>query len=159
MSSLPISCSQVALKTLIVIHRLLREGDPTLREEILNFSQRGRILQLSNFKDDSSPIGYFFWPYHLYMLLFTPLGLKLEVLNNYSCEDIWIDMCNLFACMILFASSLGLFCLGTYLCIIFGRKTWMLSDSEVWYWSWASTQTCPRTGEGNSIASYYTPFC
>jgi len=51
------ACSQVALKTLIVIHRLLREGDPTFREELLNFSQRGRILQLSNFKDDSSPIG------------------------------------------------------------------------------------------------------
>lgn len=50
---------QVALKTLIVIHRTLREGDPTFREELLNFSQRGRILQLSNFKDDSSPIGEF----------------------------------------------------------------------------------------------------
>ncbi|XP_039161957.1 uncharacterized protein LOC104449796 [Eucalyptus grandis] len=47
----------VALKTLIVIHRLLREGDPTFREELLAFSQRGRILQLSNLKDDSSPIG------------------------------------------------------------------------------------------------------
>lgn len=48
----------VALKTLIVVHRLLREGDPTFREELLNFSQRGRILQLSNFKDDSSPIAW-----------------------------------------------------------------------------------------------------
>ncbi|ESW25274.1 hypothetical protein PHAVU_003G022000 [Phaseolus vulgaris] len=48
----------VALKTLIVIHRLLREGDPTLREEFLNFAQRGRILQLSNFRDDSSPIAW-----------------------------------------------------------------------------------------------------
>ncbi|KAK7283990.1 hypothetical protein RIF29_13741 [Crotalaria pallida] len=48
----------VALKTLIVIHRLLREGDPTFREELLNFSQRGRILQISNFKDDSSPIAW-----------------------------------------------------------------------------------------------------
>ncbi|KAI4373202.1 hypothetical protein MLD38_011355 [Melastoma candidum] len=48
----------VALKTLIVIHRLLREGDPTFREEILNFSVRGHILQLSNFKDDSSPIAW-----------------------------------------------------------------------------------------------------
>ncbi|CAJ1932518.1 unnamed protein product [Sphenostylis stenocarpa] len=48
----------VALKTLIVIHRLLREGDPTLREEFLNFSRRGRILQLSNFRDDSSPIAW-----------------------------------------------------------------------------------------------------
>ncbi|XVE74674.1 hypothetical protein DITRI_Ditri12bG0036000 [Diplodiscus trichospermus] len=48
----------VALKTLIVIHRALREGDPTFREDILNFSQRARILQLSNFKDDSSPIAW-----------------------------------------------------------------------------------------------------
>ncbi|XP_059655374.1 putative clathrin assembly protein At2g01600 [Cornus florida] len=48
----------VALKTLVVIHRTLREGDPTFREEILNFQQRGRILQLSNFKDDSSPIAW-----------------------------------------------------------------------------------------------------
>jgi hypothetical protein len=48
----------VALKTLLVIHRLLREGDPTFREELLNFTQRGRILQLSNFKDDSSPIAW-----------------------------------------------------------------------------------------------------
>ncbi|XP_020195687.1 putative clathrin assembly protein At2g01600 [Aegilops tauschii subsp. strangulata] len=48
----------VALKTLVVVHRLLREGDPTFREELLNFTQRGRILQLSNFKDDSSPIAW-----------------------------------------------------------------------------------------------------
>ncbi|VAH22167.1 unnamed protein product [Triticum turgidum subsp. durum] len=46
----------VALKTLVVVHRLLREGDPTFREELLNFTQR--ILQLSNFKDDSSPIAW-----------------------------------------------------------------------------------------------------
>ncbi|KAF1887706.1 hypothetical protein Lal_00023713 [Lupinus albus] len=48
----------VALKTLIVIHRLLREGDPTCREELLNFSRKGHILQVSNFKDDSSPIAW-----------------------------------------------------------------------------------------------------
>ncbi|KAF3326647.1 putative clathrin assembly protein [Carex littledalei] len=48
----------VALKTLIVIHRLLREGDPTFREELLNFSQRAHILQLANFKDESSPIAW-----------------------------------------------------------------------------------------------------
>ncbi|XP_076921681.1 putative clathrin assembly protein At2g01600 [Bidens hawaiensis] len=48
----------VALKTLIVIHRLLREGDPTFREELLNFQQRARVLQLANFKDDSSPIAW-----------------------------------------------------------------------------------------------------
>ncbi|KAL9663924.1 hypothetical protein QQ045_019318 [Rhodiola kirilowii] len=48
----------VALKTLIVLHRALREGDPTFREELLNYSQKGRILRLSNFKDDSSPIAW-----------------------------------------------------------------------------------------------------
>nr|GEV19198.1 putative clathrin assembly protein At2g01600 [Tanacetum cinerariifolium] len=48
----------VALKTLIVIHRALRDGDPTFREELLNFQQRGHVLQLANFKDDSSPIAW-----------------------------------------------------------------------------------------------------
>ncbi|XP_027069895.1 putative clathrin assembly protein At5g57200 [Coffea arabica] len=48
----------VAIKTLIVIHRTLREGDPTFREELLNYSHRGHIFQLSNFKDDSSPLAW-----------------------------------------------------------------------------------------------------
>ncbi|CAL8989919.1 unnamed protein product [Prunus brigantina] len=48
----------VAIKTLIVIHRTLREGEPTFREELLNYSQRGHILQISNFKDDSSPLAW-----------------------------------------------------------------------------------------------------
>ncbi|KAF8400212.1 hypothetical protein HHK36_013508 [Tetracentron sinense] len=48
----------VALKTLIVIHRTLREGDPTFREEMLNYSHRGHVLQISNFKDDSSPLAW-----------------------------------------------------------------------------------------------------
>ncbi|XP_072953781.1 putative clathrin assembly protein At5g57200 [Typha angustifolia] len=48
----------VALKTLIVIHRTLREGDPTFREELLNYSRKGHVLQISNFKDDSSPLAW-----------------------------------------------------------------------------------------------------
>ncbi|EES06356.1 putative clathrin assembly protein At5g57200 isoform X2 [Sorghum bicolor] len=44
----------VALKTLIVVHRLLREGDPTFKEEFLAYSSRGNILYIANFKDDSS---------------------------------------------------------------------------------------------------------
>ncbi|KAK8962163.1 putative clathrin assembly protein [Platanthera guangdongensis] len=48
----------VALKTLIVIHRTLREGDPIFREELLSFIQRGNVLQISNFKDDSSPLAW-----------------------------------------------------------------------------------------------------
>ncbi|BBG92784.1 ENTH/ANTH/VHS superfamily protein, partial [Prunus dulcis] len=45
-------------KDIIVVHRTLREGDPTVREELLNYSQRGHILQISNFKDDSSPLAW-----------------------------------------------------------------------------------------------------
>ncbi|KAL2481831.1 putative clathrin assembly protein [Abeliophyllum distichum] len=48
----------VAMKTLIVIHRALREGDPTFREELLNYSHRGHIFQISNFKDESSPLAW-----------------------------------------------------------------------------------------------------
>lgn len=57
---------QVAIKALIVVHRTLREGDPTFKEELLNFAQRGHIFSLSNFKDDSGPGGtnhqyFFYW--------------------------------------------------------------------------------------------------
>ncbi|CAI9780256.1 unnamed protein product [Fraxinus pennsylvanica] len=45
----------VAIKTLIVIHRTLREGDPTFKEEFLYYSRRGHLFQISKFKDDSSP--------------------------------------------------------------------------------------------------------
>ncbi|KAJ8444240.1 hypothetical protein Cgig2_028121 [Carnegiea gigantea] len=45
----------VALKVLIVIHRTLREGDPSFKEELLVYSHKGHIRQISNFKDDSSP--------------------------------------------------------------------------------------------------------
>jgi hypothetical protein len=42
----------------MVIHRTLREGDPTFREELINYGRnRGHILNISNFKDDSSPNG------------------------------------------------------------------------------------------------------
>jgi hypothetical protein len=50
--------TQVALKSMMVIHRTLREGDPTFREELINYGRnRGHILNISNFKDDSSPHG------------------------------------------------------------------------------------------------------
>ncbi|XP_068652701.1 putative clathrin assembly protein At5g35200 [Aristolochia californica] len=46
----------VALKTLIVIHRALREADPTFRDELISYSRsRVRMLNVSHFKDDSSP--------------------------------------------------------------------------------------------------------
>lgn len=48
----------VAVKTLIVIHRILREGDPTFKEDLINYAHRGRFLQISYFKDDSSPLAW-----------------------------------------------------------------------------------------------------
>ncbi|GMI81194.1 hypothetical protein like AT5G35200 [Hibiscus trionum] len=45
----------VALKTLMVIHRALREVDPTFHEEVINYGRsRRHMLNLSHFKDDSS---------------------------------------------------------------------------------------------------------
>lgn len=53
------SCSnQVALKTLIVIHRALREVDPTFQEELINYGRsKGHMLNMAHFKDDSGPNG------------------------------------------------------------------------------------------------------
>ncbi|RYR30586.1 hypothetical protein Ahy_B01g055331 isoform B [Arachis hypogaea] len=49
-------CESVALKTLIVIHRALREVDPTFHEELINYGRsRSHMLNMSHFKDDSSP--------------------------------------------------------------------------------------------------------
>ncbi|XP_022882408.1 putative clathrin assembly protein At5g35200 [Olea europaea var. sylvestris] len=46
----------VALKTLIVIHRALREVDPTFQEEIINYGRsQSHLLNMAHFKDDSSP--------------------------------------------------------------------------------------------------------
>ncbi|XP_019440645.1 PREDICTED: putative clathrin assembly protein At5g35200 [Lupinus angustifolius] len=46
----------VALKTLIVIHGALREVDPTFHEELINYGRsRSHMLNMSHFKDDSSP--------------------------------------------------------------------------------------------------------
>ncbi|CAK8564092.1 unnamed protein product [Lathyrus sativus] len=48
----------VAIKTLIVIHRILREGDPSFKEDLVNFSYRAQFLQISSFKDDSTPLAW-----------------------------------------------------------------------------------------------------
>ncbi|KAJ3699002.1 hypothetical protein LUZ61_002707 [Rhynchospora tenuis] len=45
----------VAMKTLIVIHRALREVDHTFHEELLNYSRsQSQMLNMAHFKDDSS---------------------------------------------------------------------------------------------------------
>ncbi|KAM7256074.1 hypothetical protein ACFE04_011815 [Oxalis oulophora] len=44
----------VALKTLVVIHRLLSDGDPLFQEEILYATRRGtRLLNMSDFRDEA----------------------------------------------------------------------------------------------------------
>ncbi|KAF8013909.1 hypothetical protein BT93_I1692 [Corymbia citriodora subsp. variegata] len=46
----------VALKTLVIIHRALREVDPTFHEELINYGRsRSHMLNMAHFKDDSSP--------------------------------------------------------------------------------------------------------
>ncbi|XP_027174080.1 putative clathrin assembly protein At5g35200 [Coffea eugenioides] len=46
----------VALKTLVVIHRGLREVDATFQQELIEYGYRkNHLLNLSHFKDDSSP--------------------------------------------------------------------------------------------------------
>lgn len=49
---------QVALKILVIIHRGLREVDPTFHEDFTNYNfNKFHVLNLSHFKDDSSPGG------------------------------------------------------------------------------------------------------
>ncbi|KAK3221615.1 hypothetical protein Dsin_008640 [Dipteronia sinensis] len=49
----------VALKTLIVIHRASREVGPTFCQELINYSHgRALMLNLSHFRDDSSPVAW-----------------------------------------------------------------------------------------------------
>ncbi|KAJ8767391.1 hypothetical protein K2173_017435 [Erythroxylum novogranatense] len=46
----------VALKAMIVIHRAMKEIDPSFRGELFNYGQgRGPMLNLYHFRDDSSP--------------------------------------------------------------------------------------------------------
>nr|KAJ0194428.1 hypothetical protein LSAT_V11C800416930 [Lactuca sativa] len=48
----------VAMKTLMVFHRILREGDPSFREELLIHSRRRHIFQIQDFRDDSSQLAW-----------------------------------------------------------------------------------------------------
>ncbi|KAE8665356.1 putative clathrin assembly protein [Hibiscus syriacus] len=81
----------VALKTLIVIHRALREVDPTFHEEFINYGRsRRHMLNLSHFKDDSN----------------------LKIYLNYLLHN------------------MGLFCLGSQLCLVLGGQVGMFPHLE-----------------------------
>ncbi|XP_021616517.1 putative clathrin assembly protein At5g35200 [Manihot esculenta] len=79
----------VALKTLIVIHRALREIDHTFHEEIITYSKGTRLVfHLSHLRDDSSPHAwdYSAWvrAYALYLeeLLACFCVLKYDIQKN-----------------------------------------------------------------------------
>lgn len=72
----------VALKALVLVHKLLNEGDPVFRQEMLFSSKRGaRILNMSSFRDDAHSTSWdqssFVRAYALY------LDQKLEVVMTY----------------------------------------------------------------------------
>lgn len=70
----------VALKTLMVIHRALREVDPSFREELVNYGRfRSHVLNLSHFKDDSSAYA---WDYSAWVRTYALyLEERLECFN------------------------------------------------------------------------------
>ncbi|OMP06121.1 ENTH/ANTH/VHS superfamily protein [Corchorus capsularis] len=60
----------VALKTLILIQRLLAEGDPAYEQEIFFSTRRGtRILNMSDFRDTSRSNSWDYSAFHLQQLL------------------------------------------------------------------------------------------
>ncbi|KAG5032506.1 hypothetical protein JHK82_016090 [Glycine max] len=61
---------KVAMKTLIIIHRAIRELDTSILEELVNYSQvKGCMIDLSYFHDKSIPNDYSIWirNYALYL--------------------------------------------------------------------------------------------
>jgi hypothetical protein len=152
---------QVALKAMVVIHRTLREGDPTFREELINYSRnRGHILNLSNFKDDSSPNGVHVFLYIFFCCAIWAFGIwrinvchivglsfwgynrpfdmqgkgslvKLTFCYNWVLARIWPKLASGII-WVLLVHSLGLLSMGTYLCTVLGRATRMLSGVEIW---------------------------
>lgn len=103
------------MKTLIVIHRALREVDPTFHEELINYGRsRSHMLNMSHFKDDSSPNG---------------ASVFLSVIDFIIIFIImFLDSVVSFIVLLL---SMGLFCMGPHLCIIFGGKAGMFPCVEV----------------------------
>jgi hypothetical protein len=68
------------MKTLIVIHRALREVDPTFHEELINYGKsRSHMLNMAHFKDDSSPNGTYSLSPILFFFLEDTFLLKFEL--------------------------------------------------------------------------------
>lgn len=98
---------KVALKTLIVIHRALREVDQTFHEEVINYSRsRTHMLNMSHFKDDSSPNG----------------TTSVSVVESFALESKLFWFLLIFSFALKFF-SMGLLCLGPFLCTILRGAT------------------------------------
>lgn len=77
----------VALKTLIVIHRALREVDQTFHEEVINYSRsRSHMLNMSHFKDDSSPNAWVYSTWVRFYALFLEERLECFRVLKYDVE-------------------------------------------------------------------------
>ncbi|MBA0758806.1 hypothetical protein Gotri_021771, partial [Gossypium trilobum] len=84
----------VALKTLILIHRLLTEGDPTYEQEIFFSTRRGtRILNMSDFRDTSRSNSWDFSAFVRTFALYIDESLEFRMQgkntkrNVYKCEE------------------------------------------------------------------------
>ncbi|XP_024013081.1 putative clathrin assembly protein At5g35200 isoform X2 [Eutrema salsugineum] len=77
----------VALKSLIVIHRALREVDQTFHEEVINYSRsRSHMLNMSHFKDDSSPNAWNYSAWVRFYALFLEERLECFRVLKYDVE-------------------------------------------------------------------------
>ncbi|KAI3831058.1 hypothetical protein MKX03_007890 [Papaver bracteatum] len=77
----------VALKTLFVIHRALREVDSSFREELISYRRtRGQMLNLSHFKDDSTPQAWDYSSWVRIYALYLEERLECYRILNYDVE-------------------------------------------------------------------------
>ncbi|KAI3985693.1 hypothetical protein MKX01_030607 [Papaver californicum] len=77
----------VALKTLFVIHHALREVDSSFREELISYRRtRGQMLNLSHFKDDSTPQAWDYSSWVRIYALYLEERLECYKILNYEVE-------------------------------------------------------------------------
>lgn len=144
MSRADISWLQVALKTLIVIHRLLREGDGTFKEDFLTYSYRGNVLQIPQFKDDSSPLGaHSSCIFRAWVQKWRP-SLCMFCSTYFQCLNKQV-LCSHRFCM---QCSLGLLRLGSHVRALPGRAARVLQDPQVRRRTRSAAQVTPCFWQG-----------
>ena len=134
-----------------MIHRLLREGDGTFKEDFLTYSYRGNILQIPQFKDDSSPLGRFVFNLHFSMgakKCALPVSVLLQILQCLNKQVL---------CSLAFACSLGLLRLGSHVRALPGRTGRVLQGSQVRRRIRSSAQVTPRFWQGRHHCELFAP--